>query len=130
VERKNKKFIDTISKSARDSMRRHRPSLCPHSKSCYPASVRLGANEAGVCAGILHKSDNLDCIGLCVFVENLKIKKIDYIEHFMTPAEALDEANALIWAVSSALDFASIYQKFHNELVEARKNGDKSPNEY
>lgn len=124
------KFTDTISNEVRRNMRRHRIKNCPYPKSCYPVSQHIGANLAGVCSGIIHKSNNLDCIRLCCFYEDLENHEIKYTEHFMTPVEAIDTLNALGWAVGSALTMSSHYKQLHDELVEARNNGDKTPSQY
>jgi len=125
-----RKFVDAISKADKKQMRRHRIKNCPYPKSCYPVSCHIGANLAGVCSGIIHKSNNLDCIRLCQFYEDLDSHKVKYTEHYMTPTEAIDTLNALGWAVRSALDYSSHYQKLEEELMEARKNGDKTPSQY
>lgn len=124
------KFTDAISKEAKRSMRRNRIKNCPYPRSCYPVSHHIGVNLGGVCSGIIHKSNNLDCIRLCCFCEDLENHEIKYTEHFMTPVEAIDTINVLGWAVASALDFSSHYKHLQEELVEARNNGDKTPSQY
>lgn len=124
------KFTDAIDKEAKQDMRHNRIKNCPYSKSCYPVSHHIGANFAGVCSGIIHKSNNLDCIRLCCFYEDLDKQEIKYTEHFMTPTEAIDTLNVLGWAVGAALDFSSHYQRLQKELEEARNNGDRTPSQY
>ena len=121
------KLIDAISKEQKQLMRRHRIENCPYPKSCYPVCCRLGANLAGVCSGIIHKSDNLDCIRLCAFYEDLDSHEVKYMAYFMTPDEALSQINALSCAVKALLEFSSHYQMMDKELDEARNNGDKTP---
>lgn len=124
------KFADAIYKDSQRQMRRHRIGACPFPKSCYPVSCHVGANFAGVCSGIIHKSNNLDCIRLCMFYEDLDTHDVKYTEHFMTPTEAISTINVLGWAVKSALEFNAHYQGLDKELEEARKNGDKTPSQY
>lgn len=124
------RFTDAIDKKSKRDMRRNRIKNCPYPKSCYPVSEHIGANLAGVCSGIIHKSNNLDCIRLCCFYEDLNSHKVKYTEQFMTPSEALDTLNALGWAVRYAFEFSSHYQKLQGELKKARENGDRTPSEY
>jgi hypothetical protein len=124
------KYIDLLKLSEKRKMSKHRLKFCPYLKSCIPVSYYVDKDGAGVCAGLIYKSDNLDCIRLCQFIRDLNTKEIKFLENFMTPDEALNTTNALNQAIKASLDFASSYQNYYKELCQARDNGDKAPSQY
>lgn len=124
------KFIDLFKAKDRKQTSRRRLENCPYPKSCCPVSYHVSTtNQAGVCAGLIDKSPNLDCIRHCIFFRDAKSKELKYLEHFMTPDEALETVHSLTLAVRESLDFASSYQKYYKELCKARDDGDNSPSE-
>ena len=123
------KFIDLFKAKDRKKGNRNRLGDCPYPKSCSPVSYHIGENKAGVCVGLIDKSPNLDCIRQCIFFRDAESKELKYLEHFMTPDEALDVAHSLILTARASLDFASSYQKYYEELCVARDSGDNSPSE-
>jgi len=111
-------------------MSKHKLKDCPYAESCIPISYQVDKDGAGVCAGLIYKSNNLDCIRLCQFWRDLDSKEIKVFEHFMTPDEALSTINSLGNAIRASLDYASSYQNHYEELCRARDNGDKAPSQY
>jgi hypothetical protein len=122
------KFIDSIDKAEKRAMQRHRYPRCPYPKSCLPVSYHIGSNGAGNCAGILYKSNNLDCIRQCIFFET-KRHKVKILEHFMTPTEALDQAHSLTLVTRYALDANSNFKTHYENLCNIRIKGCSHPAE-
>lgn len=121
-----KKYLDLLDADDIKEGDKHRVKACPYPKDCMPTSLYIGKNKAGCCAGLIHICDNLDCIRICVFYRT-KEGKLRHLENFMTPEEAVWQANCLLSATSSALGFASSYQKHHDHLCDIREKGDRSP---
>lgn len=106
-------FLNHITKAKSKDMSKHQPEHCPYADSCYPVSYHFDKRGAGNCAGLIHKSTNLDCIRQCIAWMDLDKNKLELFEHFMTPEEALD--------------CNTDYIRHFKELDKARKHGDKNP---
>lgn len=119
------KFLNKMRKLDIQKMRKHHLELCPYTNTCLPVSYHVGTNKAGICAGLIEASPNLDCIRLCVFYE-IK-RKVKILEHFFTPDEAMDTIHSLALTVRESLDSNSDYKKYYKELCKARRNGDEAP---
>ena len=124
------KFLDLLKAKDRRASGRNRLANCPYKDSCMPVSYHVGGNSAGVCAGLIYKSNNLDCIRQCIFYEDLGTKELKTLQHFMTPDEALHCIHSLALAVGVALDYASSYKEYYEALCKLRDDGDKTPSQY
>ena len=126
---KDTRYIDLFKSKDRRQTNRRRIENCPYPDSCCPISYHISTtNQAGFCAGLLDKSPNLDCIRQCIFFRDAR-GELKFLEHFMTPDEALEIIHSLALAVRCSMDYASSYQKYYEALVEARDKGDNSPSE-
>jgi hypothetical protein len=123
------RFIDQFNKKEQRKQSKHRLKNCPYPKDCSPCSWAIGKNRAGVCAGLIHTMDNLDCIYLCIFYREAmdsktkKVRVFDRVKvtsHFMTPDEAIEHSRVLLDATKTALDFSSDYQKHYKYLNKIR----------
>ena len=133
------KFIDLFNKKEQGKLNKHRLKDCPYPKDCSPCSWSVDKNGAGVCAGLIHTVDNLDCVYLCIsYREKMDsktkrvevIQKVKVINHFMTPDEAIEHSRVLLDAAKTALEFSSSYQKHYESLDKTRKKEAKlSPTE-
>lgn len=121
------RFLDQLTKKDVREANKNRIKDCPYPKSCMPNSYTIGKNKAGVCVGIIHNVNHLDCIRICNFFEDLEANKLAWHENFMTPDEAIAQARALLMAAENALNSSSSYNNHYKHLHKLRKQGDKTP---
>lgn len=124
------KYLDCIKERSIKAMAKHRLGVCPKPNDCYPTHIDMDKEGAGNCSGIVHSSNNLDCIKLCIFFEDLDTHKLRYTSHCMTPDEAVTIIASLSQVVRCSYQYNKSYQKLHNVLVKERGKIVNEPTEY